>query len=179
MSSYSIDFRILTAEGGWDIGSSSSTSRAILLQGLSTESLFTPQHRGAPAAGEDEAHPCRMSTPFPPKALHLLWPGRPHSIPLSCSDKREGSLATGGALVSHSSVISSPPNHIPGRRFPFLFEFSRLRCRWQFDWLWLYFTVLPTLWAPSWTLNGRLLARVTQRIVPVSLLLSGNHHKTI
>ena len=119
-----------------------------------------------------------------------MWPGWSSVSPLSSIAKRGGSSATGGALVSHSSVISSPP---------------RLLLKGTVSWsqVSLPLSVLVNSGAddnfidsdfitqsnlPSeplprpknvFALDGRLLARVTHRTVPVSLLLSGNHHETI
>lgn len=76
--------------------------------------LFFPLRSHLPPASLHRwsHHPCRTSTPCPPEALHLLRPGWSHPSPLPCSAKRADSSASGGALVSRTSVVSSPSNRI-------------------------------------------------------------------
>ena len=156
----------------------------------SMDNLFSSLRRGAHAAGADEAHSYGTPAASSPEALHVLWTGGSSERSLPCFAKRGGSSATGGALVSHSSIMLSPP---------------RLLVKGTVSWsqVSLPLSVLVDSGAddnftdsdfiiqsniPSeplpqpkevFALDGRLLARVTHRTVPVSLLLSGNHHETI
>lgn len=129
--------------------------------------------------------------PYPPEALHLLRSGWPCHRPLPCSTKRAGSSASGAALVSHTSVVSSPSKYI---QLKGTVSWSLVTLSLQvlvdscsddnfieYDFVSQWNLPSEPLLEPKdmFALDGRLLARVTHQTAPVSLLLSGNHHETI
>ena len=68
----------------------------------------TSQCWGAHAAGTSQTDSGRETTTFPLRLILLLWPGRTSPGQVSSSAKRGGSSASRGALVSHTSLTSTP-----------------------------------------------------------------------
>lgn len=123
--------------------------------------------------------------------MHLLWPVRKLPRPLSGSAKRPSLPLTEGTLVSQTSSCSSPLVRI---NLP-------ASLQWSCDTLPIHVFVdsgaddnfidsslvkqslipVEALIIPKTvnTLDGRWLAVITQRTVPVTLIISGNHRESI
>ena len=132
-------------------------------------------------------------TTFSPRLMLLLWPGRTPPGQVSSSAKRGGSSASRGALVSCISPNSTPPR---SKRIQ-----VQGMLRWSHDTLpiqvlidpgaddsFIDYELVSQAYIPTialsepqevLALDGKQLVRVTHQTEPISLTLSGKHHKLI
>lgn len=122
-----------------------------------------------------------------------IYCGQAGHIRANCSvlPKGAGSSARGGALVSHTSVSPALVNRLQLKgtvscaqvSLPLQVLVDSGADENFIDSDVVFQSNLPSEPLPEpkdiFSLDGRLLARVTHRTAPVSLLLSGNHHETI
>ncbi|XP_050924947.1 uncharacterized protein LOC108874699 [Lates calcarifer] len=215
VAAYSVDFRILAAECGWDEGA----LQGLFLRGLSEElkdelasrdetssleelislairldNRLSERRREravrirAPSLRSKSPRPSGPMVPCPPPEPPSAW-SCPRS--LSLTTKRFGSSTSRGTLVSRTSAV--PPS---SKRFSLKGTVS-----WSKEGIPLPVLVdsgsddnfidsgivsrfdIPSEPLPEpkdvFALDGRLLAHVTLRTIPVSLLLSGNHREDI
>lgn len=120
--------------------------------------------------------------------MHVLWRDRPYCVlmpHMSDPAKGPGSSCDRGTLMSHTTTDTISPTRIQLQvPFPGPYRLIDSGSDDNFiDSATVSQAHIPTLPLPTpkkvFALDGRLLAHVTHRTAPLSLLLSGNHSETI